>query len=75
MPGWAPDGNRLAYAIFTGRGGIMTVRRVNGVWQKPIERLGWGSTGSRGPQLAVEPEKAAAGPVLDQRHRLGSETT
>jgi tricorn protease len=42
MPAWSPDGNRLAYAIFAGRGGIWTVRRVNGVWQKPVERLGWG---------------------------------
>jgi Tol biopolymer transport system component len=42
MPGWAPDGDGLAYALFTGRGGIYTVRRVNGVWQKPVERLSWG---------------------------------
>jgi Tol biopolymer transport system component len=42
MAAWAPDGNRLAYGIFTGRGGVWTVRRVNGVWQKPVERIGFG---------------------------------
>src|SRR5262245_42657897 len=41
MAMWSPDGNRLAYAIF-GVGGIYTVRRVNGVWQKPVQRLPWG---------------------------------
>jgi Tol biopolymer transport system component len=39
---WAPDGNRLVYCLFTGRGGIWTVRRENGVWDKPVERLGHG---------------------------------
>ena len=39
---WSPDGNRLAYCIFTGRGGIWTVRRVDGAWQQPVERLGYG---------------------------------
>jgi eukaryotic-like serine/threonine-protein kinase len=42
MAMWAPDGNQLSYAIFTGKGGIYTVRRVDGVWQKPVERLPWG---------------------------------
>jgi Tol biopolymer transport system component len=39
---WHPDGNRLAYCLFTGDGGIWTVRRVDGVWQKPVERLDHG---------------------------------
>jgi Tol biopolymer transport system component len=42
MAAWAPDGNGLVYSIFTGRGGVYTVRRVNGVWQKPVQRLDWG---------------------------------
>jgi Tol biopolymer transport system component len=44
MATWAPDGNRLAYSIFGGRGGIWTVRRARsgGAWEKPVERLGWG---------------------------------
>jgi Tol biopolymer transport system component len=42
MAAWAPDGNRLAYSIFTGEGGIWTARRVNGAWQKPAERTGFG---------------------------------
>jgi Tol biopolymer transport system component len=43
IPRWSPDGSRIAYSIFTERGGIWTVRRVNGVWQQPVERLGYGS--------------------------------
>jgi Tol biopolymer transport system component len=42
MAGWAPDGNRLTYCIFTGQGGVWTVRRVNGAWQKPVERTRFG---------------------------------
>ncbi len=42
MPSWAPDGDRLAYAIFSGQGGIWTVRRVNGAWQRPVERTRFG---------------------------------
>jgi Tol biopolymer transport system component len=42
MAMWSPDGNQLSYAIFTGRGGVYTVRRVNGVWQTPVQRLPWG---------------------------------
>jgi serine/threonine-protein kinase len=42
MAAWAPDGNRLAYCLFTGWGGVWTVRRVNGVWRKPVERLDHG---------------------------------
>ncbi len=41
-PQWSPDGSRLVYCIFTGRGGIWTVRRSNGTWQPPVERLGYG---------------------------------
>jgi serine/threonine-protein kinase len=40
---WSPDGNRLAYSLFTDRGGIRTVLRVNGVWQRPVERLDHGA--------------------------------
>jgi Tol biopolymer transport system component len=41
---WAPDGNRLAWAIFTGQGGIWTARRSSrgAPWEQPVERLGWG---------------------------------
>ena len=39
MAQWSPDGTQLAYCVFTGRGAIRTVRRVNGVWQQPVERL------------------------------------
>jgi Tol biopolymer transport system component len=41
---WAPDGNRLAWAIFTGKGGIWTARRTSrgAPWEQPVERLGWG---------------------------------
>ncbi|HEY8256518.1 MAG TPA: protein kinase, partial [Gemmatimonadales bacterium] len=49
MAMWAPDGDRLSYAIFTGRGGIYTVRKVNGVWQKPVQRLDWGFFGNWSP--------------------------
>ncbi len=49
MPSWAPDGNHISYSIFSGRGGIWTVRRVNGVWQKPVQRLGWGFFGNWSP--------------------------
>jgi serine/threonine-protein kinase len=49
LPAWAPDGNRLAYSLFTDRGGIWTVHRVNGVWQKPVERLGWGFSANWSP--------------------------
>ncbi len=42
MAMWAPDGDQLSYSLFTERGGIWTARRVNGAWQKPVERLGWG---------------------------------
>ncbi|MFL5472225.1 MAG: protein kinase domain-containing protein [Gemmatimonadales bacterium] len=44
MPAWAPDGNRLAWAIFTGQGGIWTARRTSrgAPWEQPVERLGWG---------------------------------
>jgi Tol biopolymer transport system component len=44
MANWAPDGNGLAYSIFTGRGGVWTVRRshTGGAWQKPVQRLDWG---------------------------------
>ncbi len=42
MPQWSPDGTRLVYCIFTEPGGIWTVRRVRGVWQAPVERLGLG---------------------------------
>jgi Tol biopolymer transport system component/tRNA A-37 threonylcarbamoyl transferase component Bud32 len=41
-PAWAPDGNGLAYSIFTGAGGIWTVRRTGGVWQAPVQRLDHG---------------------------------
>jgi serine/threonine protein kinase/Tol biopolymer transport system component len=43
IPHWSPDGSRIAYSIFTARGAIWTVRRVNGVWQQPVERLDHGS--------------------------------
>ncbi len=39
---WSPDGSQIAYCIFTGRGGIWTVRRIHGAWQKPVERLDHG---------------------------------
>ncbi|MEP6688780.1 MAG: protein kinase [Gemmatimonadales bacterium] len=39
---WAPDGNGLAYCIFGEQGGIWTVRRVNGAWQAPVQRLDHG---------------------------------
>jgi TolB protein len=42
LAAWAPDGNRLAYSLFSGRGGIGIVRRVDGRWQPPTERLGYG---------------------------------
>ena len=53
MPSWAPDGNRLGLRIFTGQGGIWTVRRVNGVWQKPVERPGAGSSRIGRPTAAT----------------------
>ncbi len=43
IPRWSPDGSRVAYCLFRERGGIWTTRRVNGVWQQPVERLGYGS--------------------------------
>ena len=42
MPAWTPDGNRLVYSIFTGQGGVWTASRVNGAWQKPVERTRFG---------------------------------
>jgi Tol biopolymer transport system component len=43
MVSWSPDGTRLAFSDFSGRGGIWTARRVNGVWQAPVLRLDRGA--------------------------------
>ncbi len=70
---WSPEGDRLSYALFTGRGGIYTVRRANGVWQKPVERLGWGVLRhlvARRPHPGLR-QLAHARRPLDHAGRLG----
>ncbi len=42
LPSWSPDGNALVFCEFSARGAIWIVRRVNGVWGKPVERLDHG---------------------------------
>jgi Tol biopolymer transport system component len=39
---WSPDGRRLTFCDFSGKGGIWTAERVNGVWQTPVLRLDHG---------------------------------
>ena len=52
IPHWSPDGSLIAHFTSTARGGIWTVRRVNGAWQQPVERLGYGSSPPCGLPMA-----------------------
>jgi eukaryotic-like serine/threonine-protein kinase len=42
LAAWSRDGTALAYAEFTGRGGVWISRRVNGSWGAPVRRLDHG---------------------------------